>query len=187
MTILLFFDSSLNQLQLHSNPSLSISSSSSTTKKNEVQLKIDTDHFISVNSDLLKNHSEYFKILLTGPYIERNQSIITLHLPDINSNDSFIHLIDLISNNNVKLQSNHILDLFHLCDHYLFDYLPYRLVYDILNQFINESIMNSICCSISSYHFIPIVSKPNLISSFIRACFHYLLTTDTKISIELFL
>jgi len=169
----------LNKLQLHSCPALS------STTETDIQLKIDTDQYISVNSDLLGNHSEYFKTLFGGPYAERNQSIVTLHLPETVSNDSFVHLVDLLTNNNEKPQPNLILDLFRLCDHYLFDYLPYRLVHYILNQCINESTTNS-TFTISSYYLTPIVSKPNLISSLIRACFHHLLTTDTNISVELF-
>ena len=90
--------------------------------------------------------------------------------------ESFIHLINLLMNKDEVIDLNHIPDLFHLCDKYLIDYLPYRLVHYVLEQFINGITIN----------IVEMVSKPKLVSSLIRAFFSHLLTSDTNISIKIF-
>jgi hypothetical protein len=160
---------SLNQLQTHSQTPL-------ISQTRNIQLNLNNKQLITVNTHLLCLHSDYFKSLFNGPFFERNQTVIPIHLPETLSIESFVHLINLLENNNELIQLNHISDLFHLCDNYLFDYLPYRLVHHVLEQFIN-GITTDI---------VDIVSKPNLISSLIRACFSHLLTSDTNISIEIF-
>jgi len=147
------------------------------TETKNIELNINNKQRITVNTCVLCLHSDYFKSLFNGPFFERNQTVISIHLPETISIESFIYLINLlIDNNDEKIELNHIENLFHLCDKYLFDYLSYRLVYYLLKQFQNGITIN----------IIDIISKPNLISSLIRAFFSHLLTSNTNISIETF-
>ncbi len=147
------------------------------TETKNIELNINNKQRITVNTCVLCLHSDYFKSLFNGPFFERNQTVISIHLPETISIESFIYLINLlIDNNDEKIELNHIENLFHLCDKYLFDYLSYRLVHYLLRQF-----QNGITIDI-----IDIVSKPNLISSLIRAFFSHLLTNNKNISIEIF-
>ena len=131
---------------------------------------------ISVNTHLLCSHSDYFKSLFNGSFSERHQTIIPIVLPETISVESFIHLINLITNPNEIIQLDLIPDLFRLCDKYLFDYLPYLLVKYVIEQF-----QNGLTTDI-----VDIVSKPNLISCLIRACFSHLLISKKNISLEIF-
>ncbi|CAF1077965.1 unnamed protein product [Rotaria sordida] len=159
----------LNELQTHfQTPTI--------TQTRNIELNINNKQLITVNTYLLCLHSDYFKTLFHGSFSERNQTVIPIHLPETISIESFIHLINLLTNNNEIIQLNHIIDLFHLCDKYLFDYLPYRLVYYILEQFINGITID----------IIDIESKPKLISCLIRAFFTHLLTSNINISSEIF-
>jgi hypothetical protein len=160
---------SLHELQTHSQVS-------SVAQTKNIELNINNKQLITVNTHLLCLHSDYFKTLFNGPFFERNQTIIPIHLPETISIESFIHLINLLINTNEIIQLNRISDLFHLCDKYLFDYLPYRLVYYVLQQFINGLTTD----------IVDIVSKPNLISCLIRAFFSHLLTSNRNISVEIF-
>lgn len=164
-----FFSSSLNELQTHSQIS-------PLTETKNIDLNINNKQLVTVNTHLLSLHSDYFKTLFNGPFFERNQTVIPIHLPDTISIDSFIYLIHLLTNNDEIIDLTRMKDLFHLCDKYLFDSLPYRLVHYVLKEFrngINTDIVD-------------IVSKPNLISSLIRAYFSHLFTNNTNISIEIF-
>ena len=67
-------------------------------------------------------------------------------------------------------------DFFHLCDEFLFDYLPYRLVHYLFEQF-QQGIYVEL---------VDIISKPNLISTVIRGYFAHLFTSPHKISLEIF-
>ncbi|CAF0993019.1 unnamed protein product [Adineta steineri] len=159
----------LNKLKTHSQTPL-------ITQTKNIELNINNQQIVIVNTHLLCLHSDYFKTLFNGPFFERNQAVISIHLPETISIESFMHLIKILENTNESIQLNRILDLFHLCDKYLFDYLPYRLVHYVLEQFINGTTVDVV----------DIVSKPNLISSLIRACFLHLLTSNTNISVEIF-
>lgn len=163
---------SLNELQTHSQ-------APPVNEVRNIELNINNKQLITVNTHLLCLHSDYFKTLFNGPFFERNQTVISIHLPEIISIESFIYLIDLLNNNDEIIQLNHIKDLLHLCDNYLFDYIPYQLVYYILKQFQNGINLNLA-------DIIDIVSKPHLISSLIRALFSHLLTNKKNLSIEIF-
>ncbi|CAF4475548.1 unnamed protein product [Rotaria sp. Silwood2] len=159
----------LNELQIHSQtPTI--------TQTRNIELNINNKQLITVNTHLLCLHSDYFKTLFNGSFSERNRTIIPIHLPETIPIESFVHLINLLTNNNEVIQLNRSIDLFHLCDKYLLDYLPYRLVHYVLEQFIN-GITTDI---------IDIESKPKLVSSLIQACFSHLLTSNTNISSEIF-
>ena len=160
---------SLNELRAHSQVS-------PVTQIRNVELNINNKQLITVNTHLLCLHSDYFKTLFNGSFFERNQTVISIHLPETIPIESFIHLINLLKNPDETIELNRISDLFHLCDNYLFDYLPYRLVNYVLEQFLNGLTTDVV----------DIVSKPNLISCLIRACFSHLLTSNTNISIEIF-
>lgn len=146
------------------------------TETRNIDLNINNKQLISVNTHLLSLHSDYFKTLFNGPFYERNQTMISIHLPETIPIDSFIYLIHLLTNNDEIIDLTRIKDLFHLCDKYLFDYLPYRLVHYILQQFENGI----------NFDIIDIVSKPNLISSMIRAYFTHLFTSHIHISVDIF-
>ncbi|CAF3218648.1 unnamed protein product, partial [Rotaria sp. Silwood2] len=140
----------LNELQIHSQtPTI--------TQTRNIELNINNKQLITVNTHLLCLHSDYFKTLFNGSFSERNRTIIPIHLPETIPIESFVHLINLLTNNNEVIQLNRTIDLFHLSDKYLLDYLPYRLVHYILEQFIN-GITTDI---------IDIESKPKLVSSLI--------------------
>jgi hypothetical protein len=146
------------------------------TETRNLELNINNKQLITVNTYLLSLHSDYFQTLFNGPFFERNQTIIPLHLPETISIESFVYLNNILINNDEIIELNHIEDLFRLCDKYLFDYLPYRLVHYVLQQFLN-GITSDI---------VDIVSKPNLISSLIRAFFSHLLTSHINIPLETF-
>jgi len=169
LTIFEFEFFSLNDLQTHSQ-------TPPVTETRNIELNINNKQLITVNTYLLCLHSDYFKTLFNGPFFERNQTVISIHLPETLSSASFVYLINLLMNNDEIIELNRIEDLFRLCDKYLFDYLPYRLVHYILKQFLNGITID----------IVDIVSKPNLISSLIRAFFSHLLTSNTNISIERF-
>jgi hypothetical protein len=139
-------------------------------------LNINSKQLITVNTHLLSQHSDYFKTLFNGPFFERNQTVIPIHLPETISIDSFVYLIHILNHPDEPIDLTRIKDLFHLCDEYLFDYLPYRLVHYVVQQFENEIHPD----------FVDIVSKRNLISSMIRAYFSHLFTSNNKISVDIF-
>lgn len=141
-----------------------------------IELKINDEHSISVNIHLLIRHSDYFRGLFLGSFMENRQKKIVLQLPEMIPVRSFEHLIEILTNDQQTIELKLINDLFHLCDQYLFDYLPYRLVSFVLDQFIQGHFIETI----------DIVSKPNLVSSLVRACFSHLLTCPTNLSSEIF-
>ena len=142
-----------------------------------IDLNINNEKRLTVNSYLLSSHSDYFKSLFNGSFLERNQLIIPIHLPSTIPIDSLIYLYHLLTHPDDVVDVNRTKDLFNLCDEYLFDYLPYRLVQSIFEQFqkgiyvIDEG---------------EIISKPNLISSLIRGYFSHLLTKSTNSSSDIF-
>ena len=139
-------------------------------------MNVNNQELISVNTHLLSMHSDYFKSLFAGSFIERDQAVIPIHLPSKISIESFRHLTDLLTNTHEVIQSDRIADLFHLCDEYLFDYLPYRLVAYVLDQFVHGHVLE----------IVDMASKPNLVSSLIRACFSHLLSSQTNVSTDIF-
>lgn len=161
--------SSLNQLQLHSQ-------SSPVTDTRYIDLNINNTNRLTVNTHLLSSHSDYFKTLFNGSFLERNQQLIPIHLPSTIPSDSLIHLYHLLTHPQDLLDINRMQDLFHLCDEFLFDYLPYRLVHWLFEQFENEI----------NIELVEMISKPNLISTLIRGYFSYLLTKSKKIPEEIF-
>ncbi|CAF3468714.1 unnamed protein product [Rotaria sp. Silwood1] len=159
----------LNELQKHfQTPAI--------TQTTNIELNINNKQSITVNTHLLCLHSDFFNTLFNGAFSERNQTIIPIHLPETIPIESFIHLINILKNNDEPIQLNRLIDLFHLCDKYLLDYLSYRLVHCVLEQFINGITVD----------IVDIESKPKLISSLIRAFFSHLLTSNTNISSETF-
>lgn len=143
------------------------------TGTRSIDLNINNERRLTVNTDLLSSHSDYFKSLFNGSFLERNQTLIPIHLPSTISVDSLIYLNDLLIHPENIVDSNRMKDLIPLCDEYLFDYLPYRLVQSIFEQFQN---------GIYVMDFIEMNSKPNLISSMIRGYFVDLLTKSSQSS-----
>lgn len=152
---------SLNQLESHALAPV-------VTATDSIQLNINNEQCINVNSHLLSVHSDYFKTLFNGSFRERHQQVIPLRLPEKIPIESFEHLNRLISSDQESIESDRVVDLFHLCDHFLFDYLPFRLVAHVLKQFRHGHLID----------FVDIVSKPNLISALTRAMFSHILTTN---------
>ncbi|CAF3550619.1 unnamed protein product [Rotaria socialis] len=148
----------------------------SVTQTKDIELHINNERLITVNTDLLCVHSDYFKTLFNGHFSERNQTVISLHLPESISIESFVNLMDILKNNNEVIQLDLIQDLFCLSDRYLFDYLPYRLAHYTLEQFIQGRTTD----------IKDPVLQSKLISSLIRAFFSHLLTSHTNISVEIF-
>jgi hypothetical protein len=160
---------SLNQLKTHSQ-------TPPVTQTRNIELNINNKQLITVNTAVLSLHSDYFKTLFNGPFFERNQTVIPIHLPETISIESFIHLINIIMNRNDLIKSDRLPDLLRLCDEYLLDYLPFHLAHYILEEFLNGTAID----------IVQIESKPNLISSLVRAIFSHLLTNNTNISLEIF-
>jgi hypothetical protein len=141
-----------------------------------IELNVNNEQHVTVNTHLLSMHSKYFKSLFTSAFVEYQQTIVSIHLPGNVSTAAFRHLIDLVMNDEQTIEHEYMSDIFQLCDHYLFDYLPFRLVAYVLERFIHGQIID----------IADIVSKPNLISSLVRACFLHLLTSSSNISTEIF-
>ena len=154
---------SVSQLEIHAIPP-------SVTTTSTDRLNINNQQCIGVNSHLFSLHSDYFKTLFNGLFRERQQEIIPLHLPETIATESFEHLHRLISDDQESIQSDRLVDLFRLCDQFLFDYLPFRLVAHVLNQFRHGH----------SVDYVDIVSKPNLIPALTRAIFSHLLTSTNN-------
>ena len=129
-----------------------------------------------MNTHLLTSHSDYFQSLFNGHFLERNQLVIPIHLPSTIPADSLINLYHLLSDSDQTIDINRMQDFFHLCDEFLFDYLPYRLVRYAFEQFQNGIYVD----------LVEIISKPNLISTAIRGYFLHLLTHPKKISLDIF-
>ncbi|CAF1545996.1 unnamed protein product, partial [Didymodactylos carnosus] len=165
------------QLKAHSHPSSVIS----TDEPRDIQLCIidesPSSNLIFVNSKLLSLHSKYFQTLFNCEFSEHNQQIINIHLPLSISFQSFKYLIDLIHNDIVETDYSQIKDLYSLCDHFLFDYLPYRLSYLILEQILNNPTSSGIYSLFDDDDDRwSILSKPNLISCLLCAYVQHLFT-----------
>ncbi|CAF0810383.1 unnamed protein product [Adineta ricciae] len=159
----------LNELQKHCQ-SLPV------TQQTSIELNINNQQLLTVNIDLLSVHSEYFQSLFHSPFAERHRSVIPIYLPETVPIESFTHLINLLENNNEIIQLDRIKDLFLLCDKYLLDYLPYRLVHYVLEEFLQGR----------TTELVDIVSKPNLVSCLIRAFFSHLLINNANSSLDVF-
>ena len=150
----------------------------SVTQISNVELHLNNEALTTVNRHLFSAHSDYFKSLFTGAFVERHRSRISLQLPETVSIESFRHLNDILTSADVAIQLPLVPDLFDLCDQYLFDYVPFRLARFALEQFLDGQTVD----------LVEMISKPKLISSLTRAFFsHLLLADDAKNSLERFL
>lgn len=149
----------------------------STTSNRTVELNLNNEQLLAIDIDLFSSHSEYFQRLFHGPYLERNQTIISFHLPESIPIESFVYLNHFLMHQDEPIDLKQTDNLIHLCDKYLFDYLPYQLVLHLFKQFQNGQLADEIN---------EFISKPNLSSTLIQTCFFYLLTNEMKTNQDLF-
>ena len=148
------------------------------TETSNVELHLNNKELITVNRHLFSAHSDYFKSLFTGAFVERHRTRISLQLPETVSIESFRHLNDILTTDDVSIRLHLVPDLFDLCDRYLFDHVPFRVAHFVLEQFLDGKMVD----------LVEMISKPKLISSLVRAFFcHLLLANDATNSLERFL